>query len=207
MVNTTALADQAARHTLTSGMLRVSQRLHVTPDRLLAQLEQVAESLPAGADVPASSLSVWEENVLREAGSLGHDLPPLAGRASTLTAVRTAQLMTDALSAAEAATQMHVTPGRVRQRITAGTLFAVQTPAGWRLPRFQFTDTGVLAGLDRVLAVLPADVQPLVVARFFTAPSPDLLIDGEPTGVSQWLAAGGDIGSVLALAADLHRLQ
>ena len=191
---------------LLDGVARIGARLQLSPEELLIQLELLAESLPAGADVPASSLPASEEAVLREAGSLRYDMPPLADRASTRTAVRAAQLITDALSAAEAARWLAVTPGRIRQRISARTLFALPTADGWRLPRFQFTDTGVLPGLDHILAVLPADVHPLTLAGFLTGPSPDLLLGDEPVSPALWLSAGGEVAPVVELASHLHRL-
>jgi hypothetical protein len=199
--------DHTAAEDLAGGVLRISKRLSIPPADLLAQLEHVADSLPAGAEDPASSLSVWDEKVLCEAGSLGYKMPPLAERASTLTTVRTAQLMTGALPAVDAAKRLKVTPGRIRQRIAGRTLLAIQTPTGWRLPRFQFTATGVLPGLGDVLGALPDDVHPLVVARFLTSPHPDLLLDGEPASPAQWLDSGGDTAQVVMLTADSHQLQ
>ena len=191
---------------LASRVDRISHRLHLDPGALIAQLEQLADTVPAGAGDPAASLSIHDEKVLREAGSLGFDLPPVAERASTASAVRTAWLLADALPVSEAAQLLHVTPGRVRQRITARTLLAVNTDGGWRLPAFQFTDAGVLRGLERVLPKLPEGVHPLVVARFLTTPTAELLLDDQPASPAEWLSGGGDIDVVGRLAADLHRI-
>ncbi len=203
----TALVPTNPRGALLLGwMARIGERLHLPPDELLTALELLADSLPAGSEAPASSLPAAQEELLREAGSLRYGMPPLAERASTRTAVRTAQLLSDALSVTEAAQRLAVTPGRVRQRISARTLYAVPNAGGWRLPRFQLTDTGVLPGLDRILAVLPADAHPLAVVYFLTTPSTDLMLGDEPVSPAQWLSGGGEVEPIAKLAADLHRL-
>jgi hypothetical protein len=152
-------------------------------------------------------LSPEEEQVLRAAGSLREQLPPLAQRASLGTTMQQLALVTDALSVKEAAAALRVSAGRVRQRLSARSLFGVQTSAGWRLPRFQFTADGeLLRGLDRVLPVLPPDVHPVVVASFLQRPHQDLRIADEATSPAAWLEGGGDIDAVVDLAAGLHDL-
>lgn len=102
---------------------------------------------------------------------------------------------------------MGVSQGRIRQRLTARTLFGIQTSMEWRLPPVQFTADGLpLRGLDRVLPALPEDVHPIVVNAFMQRPHEDLGITGTATSPREWLVSGGDIEAVVLLAAGLHDL-
>lgn len=199
-----SLATSVQAATRLSG---VAERLHVSSEDTLTALEMLASSTPAGAEGPASTLTLDEERALREAGSLREELPPLAQRASLGTAMQRLVLVTDALSVKQAAATLEVSEGRIRQRLAARTLFGVQAAQGWRLPRFQFTQDGqLLRGLDRVLPALPADVHPVVVTSFLARPHEDLLVGAEPTSPAAWLEGGGDIDAVVTLAASLHDL-
>ncbi len=73
----------------------------------------------------------------------------------------------------------------------------------WRLPAWQFAGTGVLPGLEAVLATVAQDQPALVVAAFMTTAQEDLLVDGTPTTPRDWLLAGGDPRRVADLAAML----
>lgn len=184
----------------------VSQRLHMPTADAVRLLEQIAMAAPAGAQEPTSTLTVDQERVLRAAGSLREAMPPLEDRTSTMTAVEGAQMIADAISVKDVARLLKVSEGRVRQRIAARTLLALEAPGGWRLPGFQFTDTGALRGLDRVLPAFPRDVHPLVVATFLRRPHPDLALDGQSLSPRDWLTDGGDIEVVMRLAAASHDL-
>lgn len=196
-----------------SSALEVADRLADVSVRLRANLRQVLEALdalafatPAQADEPAASLSAHDEAVLREAGSLGYKMPPLARRASAHTALRTVRLLEGALSVEEAAERLHVSKGRVRQRLTQRTLLGIDVSGNWKLPAFQFTADGELRGIDRVLPALPSDVHPLIVFNFLTSSHPDLLLGSEPASPETWLTTGGSVEDVVAVAADLHSL-
>lgn len=77
----------------------------------------------------------------------------------------------------------------------------------WVYPAVQFEQRPkakprlkVIRGLDRVLPALPSDLRPTAVAGFLLTPQPDLLVDGRPTSVRDWLISGGNLDSVLAVA-------
>ena len=184
-----------------------ADRLHISSEEALAALEALADTTPAGAADPPSTLTVEEEQVLREAGSLQHALPPLGRRASSRTVTQQLALVADGLNVKQAAATLGVSQGRIRQRLGARSLFGVPDSAGWRLPRFQFTAEGsLLRGLDQVLPALPQDVHPVVVVSFLHRPNEDLLVEGEPTSPATWLAGGGAVDTVVRLAAALHDL-
>lgn len=71
------------------------------------------------------------------------------------------------LSTDEVAKLLRVTPQAVHKRRALGKLLGFELGRrGLRFPAWQFTNTGVLAGLDEVLAAFD-DVPPLGVLRFF----------------------------------------
>ena len=188
-------------------LARVAQRLHVSSEDALSTLESLADATPEGVHDPSLALSIDQERILREAGSLREDLPPLADRASTRTLAAGLALASDSLSVKQAAAALGVSEGRIRQRLAARTLFGIAASGGWRLPRFQFTEhSQLLRGMDQVLPVLPEDVHPVVVASFLARPHPDLVLNGEATSPAQWLEGGGRVETVVALAAGLHDL-
>jgi hypothetical protein len=199
-------AAQAARRLvayveLAARLSQLHERLRLSADELLDVLTAVADTTPADAEDPAASLSEHDEAVLRAAGSLRYAMPPLAERASTRTGLAAARLLVDSLTVKQVADRLHVTPGRIRQRLAGRTLLGVSDHGSWRLPAFQFTDDGGLPGLEVVLPAFPADVHPLAVQRFLDAPHHDLEIDGEPVSPRQWLETGGDPHLVAELAA------
>lgn len=73
----------------------------------------------------------------------------------------------------------------------------------WRLPRFQFTESGLVPGLDHVLRRLPEDLHPVALYRWLTTPHPDLVVDDEPATPFEWLTAGHDPEAAAELAAEL----
>lgn len=182
-------------------------RLHTSPPELVALLAEVAAGLPADPDHQVRSLTHAGEAELRAAGSLAVAMPPLSQRASTAAVRAVSALRNDALTVAEAAARLHVSPGRVRQRLAAGTLAGFRTTDGWRLPEVLFADDGELPGLAAVLPALPADVHPVALAAFLTRDHPDLVVDTAAVSPRQWLLGGGDPRVVAAAAADAYRVR
>lgn len=91
----------------------------------------------------------------------------------------------------------------MRQRLAARTLYGIKRGRDWLLPAFQFTEAGAVPQLGAVLPRLQPDLHPVAVANWFTQPSPDLLLEGEPVSPRDWLRSGGAPGPVAALAAAL----
>jgi hypothetical protein len=184
----------------------LAERLQASPAEVIALLQSLAAATPAAPGSQHRSLTVAQERELRAAGSLGVALPPLADRASTATAVEAYQISQDALTVPAVAARLGVTASRIRQRLTARSLFGVSTPGGgWRLPRFQFTDDGELPGLAQLLPALPADVHPVALDSFLTRPQPDLVITDEAVSPRDWLTSGGDPAAVARIAAGAYR--
>jgi excisionase family DNA binding protein len=181
----------------------VGTRLNLGAERLLAALEAVASSTPAGAHRPAESLSAAEEAVLREAGSLRRPMPDLTERASFRTQLLLEQLLHDALTVKEAAQRLGVSESRVRQRIAARTLLAVERAGTWQLPAFQL-DGG--ADLSEVLPAFPSDVHPAAVLLLLDAPASELEVDGRALTPREWLATGGPVSRVVELVHDAYDL-
>jgi excisionase family DNA binding protein len=152
---------------------------------------------------PASYFSPGDAEALL---SVGLDLSPrraaeVDGRARAV--ARRAVLRDSALTVNEAAETLGVDTSRVRHRLSAGRLVGWKDRGGWRLPAWQFTEHGVLPGLEWVLAALPSDQPPLVVAAFMTTPQEDLVAGTRSIAPSEWLASGGDPRRVARLAAML----
>lgn len=105
-------------------------------------------------------------------------------------------------SVAEAAALLGVDTSRVRHRLKEGRLTGWKDK-GWRLPTWQFVESGALPGLDVVLRAIPDDQPQLMVAAFMNTPQPDLEINGRPVTPRQWLLAHGDARPVAELAATL----
>lgn len=110
-----------------------------------------------------------------------------------------------ALDVAEVAQLLGVDPTRVRQRLRARTLYGLRVQGrSWRLPRFQFDETGrEIPHLGAVLRALPDTLHPRSVEGFLLSPQPELSTDGEPTGPRDWLRGGGPADPVVELAAAL----
>jgi hypothetical protein len=159
--------------------------------RLLADV--LRELGPEPAADPREALSTAEAEALAAVGAdlrrrSKRDGDPLAAAAAGY-----AGLLAAAWSVNDVAARLAVDPSRVRHRLAARTLLGIRRTDGWRLPAWQFGPDGrPLAGLERVLRALPAQVHPLSVAGFFTSPQPELVVDGRAVSPRDWLAGGGD---------------
>ena len=104
-----------------------------------------------------------------------------------------ARLYGTAFSAAEVATVLGVSDSRVRQRRLAHTLWAIDDGGSWvfPFPQFHSTESGgieFVRGLDRVLPdLLSRGLHPTAIAGFLESPHPQLLFNGQPRSVKQWL--------------------
>lgn len=181
--------------------------LRVRPEEFARLVEEaLAEILPPRRDTaPRRELTREEVRALEEGGAV---LEPRAhGVESPLvrTAAEYAALLATGFTVRQAAECLEVDASRVRQRLAARTLYGIKRPPGWRLPRFQFTERGLLPGFDRVAPRL-AGVDPVSVARWFTHPHVDLTLDEDDTPIAPrtWLELGLDPGVVAALADELH---
>jgi hypothetical protein len=127
----------------------------------------------------------------------GHSRPgdPLAQSVADYMA-----LLETSYTTSEAAKQLKVDVSRIRQRLREGTLFGIEYDGERRLPRFQFERRQVLPGLREVMAALPVGLNPLDVAQWFLAPTPDLEDGRESASPREWLLRGKPVEAVVALA-------
>lgn len=128
---------------------------------------------------------------------------PIAQTAATF-----ASLLATSFTVNQVAAILGVSMGRIRQELSAGTIYGMKDVSGWRLPRWQFTDglTGLLPGIRRVFPHLDRAVHPVAVYTWFTSPNPDLPIDENEEIIlspRDWLRSGRDAGVIAALVGTL----
>ncbi|MGO1802865.1 MAG: helix-turn-helix domain-containing protein [Microbacteriaceae bacterium] len=104
----------------------------------------------------------------------------------------------DSLTTQDVAQMLNMDPANVRRAVTDGTLYSVKPTPGshHRFPKWQFVGDRALPGMREVISALPDDYHPLEVARFIAEPA-ETLRNMSP---AQWLAGGGNISDVVALA-------
>ncbi|MBL3687088.1 hypothetical protein D3248_09045 [Leucobacter zeae] len=176
-------------------------------DRLDTAEEMLAEII-AHQRAGTRGLTDAEVSVLSRLGVSEGDLQrPTALRAATRGRAWERQMEGQAVSVAEAAEILGVTPARVRQRCAAGTLLAQRRSDGWHLPAFQFQDRREPRGWAIVAQAIPRATPLVLVERVLTSPSPRLGAGGEELSPLEWLSEGGDPREAAAAVDDaLHRL-
>lgn len=166
--------------------------LRIDASEFLHLVESTARKLTPPDPNPAGYFSGEQRKMLTD---VGLDLTPLDddepdNRARTVAAH--AVFAEGALSVTDAATTLGVDDSRIRHRLAQGRLSGWKEPGGgWRIPAWQFTNSGVLPGLETVLRATPRDQPALVVAAFMSTPQDDLVINSRPATPRQWLLAGG----------------
>lgn len=173
------------------------------PDAFMARVKQIVEEMPSRRRV-RPELTSTQAAMLRRGGldpsprNYGVEAPYTLGRLTF------ADLVATGYSVSEAATLLHVSDARIRQRLTAEkTLYGIKRGHMWSIPRFQFSEDGLVPGFDRVVRALPADVNPVAVYRWFTLPSSDLIADEMEQSPRDWLLGGGAVDTVVRIAAAL----
>ena len=155
---------------------------------------------------PETALTSAEQEALRRGGL---DLRPREwGQEDPLlkTAADYAVLVASGYTVGQAAEHLGVDPSRIRQRLAARTLYGIKSRGVWRLPRFQFSENGLVSHADLVLPRLRDGVHPVGVWRWFVTPNSELTLDDEDeTAVSprDWLLQGLNPRPVAELAAEL----
>jgi hypothetical protein len=132
-----------------------------------------------------------------QAGELG----PVAGLA-----VAHAELVSRSLTVAETAKRLGVDTSRVRQRIYARSLYAFKQGGSWLVPAFQLRRHKLVPGLDAAVSALAPELHPVAVSRWFTTPTPDLVVDDSFVSPIDWLTAGGAPEIVASLAGSIDQL-
>lgn len=180
-----------------SRLERTALRFGLSAEALLATLEKSAVDLSdRSGGVPDAELTA-----LREAGIIleGSGADPSGAAQVALGQARAQQVHEGALSVADAAELLNLTPGRVRQKIASGDVMAIPGSDPHLLPNWQFVEGRLVAGL-RELADVAMAVHPLTLRAFMLRADVDLEIDGLPVSPLRWLATGGDPAVVADLA-------
>lgn len=176
--------------------------LRMDSGRFLQLVADAASKIAPPQSSPADYFSTAQRRVLTEVGldlsEQGEHGPDARARSVAARAV----LADAALTVAQAAERLGIDSSRVRHRIANGQLTGWKD-RGWRLPSWQFSGDTTLPGLATVLAAVPSDQPPLMVAGFMATPQPDLELDGAPVTPRQWLLAHGDPRPVADLVATL----
>lgn len=187
----TALVSLSLQHEAT--LHEVASRVGMSVDELVGSLQRAVRE-PGSPSFTDSEMSVFAAaNVDLTGPTEGVGSVELAGRAAAH------RLISEALTVDEAAGALGVTPGRIRQRLSAGELVHLRRADGQAvLPRWQICDGRVVPRLQELFADAP-DLHPLVVARFMTAAHPDLELDEEAVSPIDWLLTGGEVEPVAEL--------
>jgi hypothetical protein len=157
---------------------------------------------------PRADLTPAEAEALERGGFVVEPRDQGEEDALARTAAQYAALLKTGLTTAQAAGRLGVSPSFVRQQLTGEPrrLFGIRLPSGWILPAFQFEGDQVVPGIGEVVAKLDPELHPVAVYRWFTAPDPDLLLEGttdRPLSPLEWLRAGLPPEPVAALAGDV----
>ncbi|MHB1711406.1 MAG: hypothetical protein ACYCV7_08390 [Acidimicrobiales bacterium] len=170
-------------------------------------VQEVVRQEIAAARRPLAALSIEQADFLGRHGGIEAPGRTDANKAKMLALAsigNTAALAVTSISVKEAAARMGLDPSRVHHRIGDKALYGYKIGARLRLPLWQFDGDGTpLPNLRAVLSSLPSDLHPLAVDGFMDSPNADLEIGNVPVSPARWLAAGGAVGAVTALAHDI----
>lgn len=101
--------------------------------------------------------------------------------------VRMQRLIQHSLTPADAASRLGVGTAAVANRLTAGTLWGFKVNGHRLLLPAQFTTTGEVPYLSKVILLIAKTLHPLMVQDLLTAPHPSLLVQGQPVSIVTWL--------------------
>ncbi|MFC9980902.1 hypothetical protein [Gordonia sp. NPDC127522] len=142
----------------------------------------------AARDAAGPALSEHDAALLAEAGFVADSEAAAAARLSR--DLRMQDLVVRSLSVTDAAERLGVSTARIRQRLGEGTLWAFSAGPRRLLPPAQFTATGAVPHLEKVMPLLAKDLHPLTVQSLLTRPQPSLVVEGRPVSIVQWLTGG-----------------
>ncbi|MDP8017126.1 hypothetical protein [Prescottella equi] len=152
-------------------------------------------------DPVRQALSERDAAMLAEAGFVTDLAAATAARVDR--DIRMQDLVHSSLSVTDAAQRLGVTTARIRQRLADGTLWAFDSGQGSLLPPAQFTATGAVPHLERVLPLLSKDLHPLTVQELLTQPQQSLTVDGRPVSIVAWLTGSVGTDAEIEQAADV----
>lgn len=176
----------------------VTVRPSFSQEDLLSALDEMTRGTTA-AELSAPDRAFWNANS-------GIDNSPAAViSASAANAAARIVLDASALTAAEVATHLGLSPSTVRHYKAKRQLYSYLVDGKLAFPNWQFNEAGnkPIPSLEDVLGALPEDLHPQAVAGFFLTPQPDLVINGTSVSAKAWLEAGGGKDPVVELAEGL----
>lgn len=165
------------------------------------QLAEVLDNLADDTSSPTAALSDHDADLLDAAGFI--ERPGALTAATIARDIAMQQLVAESLSVNDAAERVGVSTARIRQRLAARTLWAYKWGARRLLIPAQFTDDGVVPGVDAVIARVRPDAHPLEVQALLTLPQPTLEVGGEPASIVVWLLSGPRSDAEIARATDI----
>lgn len=139
-----------------AGQEELRLRLLSSLERLLDLVSQSTVSRALSAPTAFDSLALMLDGVLKERPQLALLDRQLASHLELVDARRAVlERAGGTYTTAQAAELLGITPEAVRKRVQRGSLLSYQTPSGeHRLPRAQFTSSGVIEGLSEVLQAM-----------------------------------------------------
>ncbi len=164
----------------------------VAPEKLNAALKTAIDELEGALYGPSrTELTDAEIAMLEQAGVDLDERPdatdPMLDYATEFAAIRATSLAPTLL-----ARTLGVTPGRVRQMIGTGSLYAIRLDGRLHIPAYQIAGRTLVPNVGRVNQAL-AGLDPVSVQRWITTADADL--DGlTPLA---WLKSGRDVAAVL----------
>ncbi len=149
----------------------------------------------------ASELTEAEAAVLQKGGfelNESTEQDPLAE-----TATLYAALLNTALRTKEAAKRLGVQDTRIRQMLTARTLYGFHIGPHWQIPVFQFAEKALVPNIGQVNVVLDPALHPVAVYQWYTNHDADLEHDERSLSPLAWLKAGLPVETVVQAAAEI----
>lgn len=177
----------------------------LSEDRIAGLIRRANTGLSVGLYAESvRELPEHEVALLREGGlnpETESGLDPL-----TETDVALAALLDNSLDTPQAAALLGIHVGRVREMLgDEASLYGFKVNGRWRIPIFQFTETGLVPNINKVNATLDRDLHPVAVYCWFTSPDPELEIEGVVLSPLAWLKAGYGAETVCRIAASLFK--
>ncbi|MDV8070943.1 helix-turn-helix domain-containing protein [Rhodococcus sp. IEGM 1366] len=166
-----------------------------------SHLWQILEGLASERSATTPVLSAHDAHILDDAGLVADPVPAASARVDR--DIRMQNLVHESLSIPETAERLGVTPARIRQLLTEHKLWAFASGRHRLLPPAQFTSTGQVPHLDRIVPLLEGDMHPLSVQALLTTPQQSLIVEGEPVSIVAWLTGCAGTEDDISQAADV----
>ena len=112
------------------------------------------------------------------------------------------QMRSAALSLEEFGAAAGIPVADVSRLVRGGSLWVLEGEAGPLVPSWALHEGRPLPGLGELARFIPRDMHPVVVDRWMHTENPDLVVDGSPVSVLEWLRAGRSPGAFATALGD-----